>query len=97
MDEKILVFSSGKRFRDWKSRNCVGCRKKAGTWMSCDLAAALQEALHHDEVVPLRLAERIGYFDLAEGEPPGADLWRCREFEPGPGGPTPPAPSFRQA
>ncbi len=81
MEETVFLFCSRRQFAAWKSENCGNCRKGSAVRPGCDLSAALRDALFLEGVVPLNVAERLGYFDMDEDPafPPGA--WTCREFQ----------------
>ncbi len=89
MEETVFLFCSRKHFANWRIENCGNCRKETAAHPACDLSAALRNALHLEGVVPLNVAERLGYFDTDDdgAVPPGT--WTCREFH---GKEFPPAP-----
>lgn len=82
MEQTVYLFCCGKQFRRWKIENCENCRKEATLYPGCDLSSALTEALFLEGAVPLKIAERIGYFDFDDDHglvPPAT--WTCREFQ----------------
>lgn len=81
MEETVFLFFSKKQFTNWKTENCGNCRNESAGFSGCRLSAALADALHPEGVVPLNLAERIGYFDITdEDHLVRTGTWTCREF-----------------
>jgi hypothetical protein len=63
----------------WCERNCEQCAKgkPGGSVATCDLQVATQE----NDLLPLNLIERLGYFNGCQDED---GTWECGEFAPNP-------------
>ncbi len=80
MEETVFLFCSRRQFADWRMENCGNCWKESAAHPGCDLSAALRDALHLEGVVPLNVAERLGYFDVIEDGAVLPGTWTCREL-----------------
>lgn len=82
MEETVFLFGSRKQYRSWMKENCGNCRCEPTGFPGCHLAAAVTDAMFTDGLVPLHLAERIGYFDMvATDRVVLPHTWMCREFK----------------
>lgn len=82
MEQTVFLFFNRRQFASWRTENCENCRKESAEASGCELSAALMDALFLEGVVPLEIAERIGFFDMDDDDrlvPP--DTWTCREFQ----------------
>ncbi len=81
MEETVYLFCTRKQFTRWIAENCGKCRARFAGVPGCHLSDAVTEAQLLEGVVPLPLAERIGYFDVDGDDRHGSpDTWTCREF-----------------
>lgn len=73
-------FSSGTHFMDWCTSNCERCKKGskpgASNWPTCEIEAALVEALFDDGYVADEIIRRMGMLDH-----PDEYVWMCQEVD----------------